>query len=238
VTVPDDIDAAAEKPMSTWSRTLIGITGFALASAGVIAVFVKYTNVAGVPLLIVAGAAFLYVALTGQRLIQVSKDGVTFGKAARLEKTLREANADPDLSYESKARLADIAEDNGIRLPHPSGLELELQVQQTFERIGQQFGFDLAPRVQAHDVGTDFVLINKEGRTLAVEVKGRIRVRQFAQAVRALASTNWDQKMLVIDGTFPEQFADPYRAEGIWIIGWEPDSEARFAATLRQMGFI
>jgi hypothetical protein len=228
----------AEKPMSLWSSVLIGTAGLGLSVAGTVAVFVKDTNVAGVPLLIVAGAAFLYVALTGQRLIQVTKDGVTFGKAARLEKTLREATSDPELPYESRERLADIAEDNGIRLPRPTGLELELKVREMFERLGKEHGFDIAIRVGSHDVGTDFVLSNRSNRTLAVEVKGHLRVRQFTEAVRALRATSWDQKMLVVDGAFPSELAEPFRAEGIWIIEWEPDSESRFLAVLRQMQFI
>lgn len=234
----NQFDDTAEKPMSRWSRVLIGVAGIGLAVAGLIAVFVKNTNVAGVPLLIVAGSAFLYVALTGQRLIQVSKDGVIFGKAARLEKTLREANIDPDLSYESKERLADIAEENGIRLPRPWGPELESKVRQMFERIGQQYGFEIASQVGSHDVGTDFVLTNRTNRTLAVEVKGRLRVRQFAEAVRALRATIWDHKMLIVDGLFPEEIADSFRSEGIWIFGWEPDSEDRLVAVLREMEFI
>jgi hypothetical protein len=236
MTMADKIDDPAEMPMSLWSRVLMGVTGLGLCVAGLIAVFIKETNVAGVPLLIVAGAAFIYVALTGQRLIQVSKDGVTFGKVARLEKTLREAGADPEIPYDSKERLADIAEDNGIRLTRPSEFELVIEVREMFRRLGEQHGFDVAIRMGAHDVGTDFVLTNQAGITLAVEVKGRIRVRQFSEAVRALRATSWDLKMLVIDSSLPDEFSG--QLEGVSVIGWAPDSEARFVAKLRQLGFI
>ena len=224
--------------MGAWSRVIIGITGLGLAVAGVIAVFVSGTNVAGVPLLILAGAAFLYVALTGQRLIPVSKDGVTFAKVARLEKTLRDAGADPEISYESKERLVDIAEDNGIRLHRPSELELEIQVQEMFQRLGEQYGFTYAARVGDHDTGADFVLTNRARTTLAVETRGRLRIRQFAEAIRTLQARGWDLKMLIVDGGFPEDLATPFRDQGIWIVGWAPDGEERFVETLRQMQFI
>ncbi|WP_156155416.1 hypothetical protein [Curtobacterium flaccumfaciens] len=234
----DLIDDLVETPMGIWPRVLTGIAGLGLSVAGLIAVFIKDTNVVGVPFLIVAGAALLYVALSGQRLIQVSKDGVIFGKAARLEKTLREATIDPDLSHDSKERLVDIAEDNGIHLPRRSAADLEIEVRQMFERLGEQHGFEIATRMVARDAGTDFALTNRADKTVAVEVKGRLRVRQFAEAVRALRATSWEQKMLVIDGVVPEDFVKPFRAEGIWIVGWEPGDDDRFIAILRQMGFV
>jgi hypothetical protein len=68
---------AAMKP---WSRILLGIAGIGLLLTGCIAVFAQGTNVAGVPLLIVAGAAFLCVSLTGQQLIQLNKDCFVLGR--------------------------------------------------------------------------------------------------------------------------------------------------------------
>lgn len=232
----DDDDKT--EPLGMWPRALIGTVGLGLSVAGLIAVFMKDTNVAGVPLLIVAGAAFLYVALTGQRLLQVTKDGVTFARAKRLERALREATTDPDLPAEAKERLVDIAEDNGIRLAHHSAMELETTVREAFERIGQNHGFTVAKAIGPHDSGSDFVLSNAEKSTVAVEVKSRLRLSQFAAAVRRLRSTNWDSKMLVVDGAFPDEFAEGFRREGISIVSWSSEDETRVIAELRRMGFI
>jgi hypothetical protein len=236
MTVGDKAEASADKPMSAWSRWLIGLAGLGLAVAGLIAVYIKNTNVAGVPLLILAGAAFLYVALTGQRLIQVSKDGVIFAKAARLAKTLNEVNEDPEIPEETKARIADVAEDNGVRLRRPSGWELELSVRSLFEQIGTEHGF--AVRLPDPDSGVDFVLVNRNERTIGVEVKSRLRIQHFAEVIRALRATNYSERLLVVDGSTSPDLADVFHPEGVWIVGWGPASRSEWIATLRRMEFL
>ena len=222
--------------MSVLSRALIGSVGLGFAVAGLIAVFVKDTNVAGVPLLVVAGAAFLYVALTGQRLIQVTKDGVTFGKAARLAKTLKEVNNDPDISDGTKARIAEVAEDNGILLARPSEFELEQNVRAMLVRLGRHYGFDV--RDASRDVRVDFYLVNPHNRTVGVEVRARLRVRQFAEAIRTLRTLDIRDRILVVDGTIPSDFGEAFEPEGIWVVGWGPESYQAFEATLRRMEFL
>ncbi|WJY00837.1 hypothetical protein [Curtobacterium sp. 458] len=234
----DSIDDEAQAAMSAWARVLIGIAGTGLLIAGLLAVFVKDTNVAGVPLLIVAGAAFVYVSLTGQQLIQVNKDGVVFGRVKRLEKVLREATADPDLPFQSKERLADIAEDNGIRVARPSDAELEQQVLQMLERISLTSKFTIGAPPGGADLGVDFALTNESGQTVGVEVKRRMQFRHFAEVIRRLRTTRWDYKLLIVDGGIPEELAAPYRAEGIWIIRWDPDGDDRVTDVFREMGFV
>lgn len=221
--------------MSWWSRALIGSAGLILAGAGLIAVFIKDTNVAGVPLLILAGAAFLYVALTAQRLIQVTKDGVTFEKAARLAKTLDEVTNDPEIPDETKARIAEVAEDNGVRLSRPSEWELELSVRDMFERIGRAHGFEVQP--VAPDAGADFQLVNSRGRKIGVEVKGKLRMRQFSEAIRQLRASSFEQKLLVLDGSVPSEF-EAFRMEGIWVLGWDSQAFDAFTTTLRSLEFL
>ncbi|QWS33044.1 hypothetical protein [Curtobacterium aetherium] len=225
---------AAMKP---WSRILLGIAGIGLSSTGCIAVFAQGTNVAGVPLLIVAGAAFLYVSLTGQQLIQLNKDGFVLSRVAQLEKTLRQAAADPAIPLETKERLAEIAEDNGVRVPRP-GVELELRVDETLRRIGLANGFNVTSPSGRNRRDVDFVLTDDADRKVGVEVKGRMRLRQAADAIRQLRATDWERKLLIVDGGVPEEFAAPYRAEGIWIVAWDPDDESQLVETLRAMGFV
>lgn len=234
----DNVDDEAQETMSTWARVLIGIAGTGLLVAGLVAVFVKDTNVAGVPLLVVAGAAFVYVSLTGQQLIQVNKDGVVFGRVKRLEKVLREATADPDLPFQSKERLADIAEDNGIRVARPSGVEMEQQVFQMLERLSSTSRFTIGEPPGGIDLGVDFALTNPAGRTVGVEVKRQMRLRQLAEVIRRLRATRWDHKLLIVDGGVPEEFAAPFQAEGIWIIRWDPEGDDQVASVLREMGFV
>ena len=83
----------------------------------------------------------------------------------------------------------------------------------------------------------DFVLTDAADRKVGVEVKGRMRLRQAADAIRQLRATSWERKLLIVDGGVPEEFAAPYRAEGIWIIAWNPDDESQLVDTLSAMGF-
>jgi hypothetical protein len=137
----EDTGDEAPKLLPRWA---MGVTGLLLTIAGTVAVFVKDTNVAGVPLLIVSGAGFLYVALTGQRLIQVNKDGVTFARAKKLESTLIEVSKDPDIPEATKERIVDAARANGIDLaPRVSGYELEEKVRHLLLSVGTQHAFDV-----------------------------------------------------------------------------------------------
>lgn len=224
--------------MKPWSRCLLGIAGIGLSAAGCIAVFAQGTNVAGVPLLIVAGAAFLYVSLTGQQLIQLNKDGFVLSRVAQLEKTLRQAADDPEIPLETKERLVEIAEDNGVRVPRSPGIELELRVDEMLRRIGLANGFQVTSPSgrDRHDV--DLVLTDDADRKVGVEVRARMRLRQTADAIRRLRASDWERKLLIVDGGVPEEFAAAYRREGIWIIAWNPDDESQLVETLRAMGFV
>lgn len=117
--MPEDAENDhADAPLDTLPRWLIGIAGLVLTASGTVAVFIRDTNVAGVALLITVGGAFLYVAFTSQRLLQVNKDGVTFTKIRQLQRTLRDVSKDPEIPTSTKVRIADLAEWNGIDL-HP-----------------------------------------------------------------------------------------------------------------------
>lgn len=231
--MPDDQDNAVDKPLKAWSRWLIGLVGLAIETTGLVATFVSGTNVAGVPLLIVAGAAFLYVALSGQQLIQVNKDGVTFGRARRLERTLNDVASDPEIDVETKARIVEAAEDNGIRLNPVPAMELESSVRALFEELGAKYDFQVQsvePRA-----GADFILLGRAGRTIAVEVKGALRTREFAAAIRRIREAKFEEKLLIIVGGVPTEIAGAFRQERIWIMSSDREE---VIATLRQMEFL
>ena len=236
--VSEENDNEAVAAMKPWSRVLLGLSGTGLSTTGLIAVFAQGTNVAGVPVLIVAGAAFLYVSLTGQQLVQLNKDGFVLSRVAQLEKTLHQATTDPEIPLESKERLAEIAEDNGVRVARLPGVELELRVDEMLRRVGLAKGFRVASPSGRNRRDVDFVLTDDADLKVGVEVKGRMRLRQAADAIRQLRATDWERKLLIVDGGVPEEFAAPYRAEGIWIIAWNPDDESQLVETLKAMGFV
>lgn len=225
-------------PLSRWSRWCIGIGGLALTATGTAAVFVKDASVAGVPLLIVAGTGFLYVALTGQPLLQVNKDGVIFGRARRLERTLEQVTNDPTIPPEAKERIVDAAEANGIRLTASlSSADLEDAVRDLFSSIGEDYGFDVR-RPVGPDRAEDFILLDREGHKVAVEVKGRTHVRAFAEAIRKLRGSTAPDRILVVDGSFPRELATEFQRDRIWIVGWGANTKEDLISLLRRINFI
>ena len=233
-----DKDDAPDAALPSWSRWLIGAAGVAITTFGTIAVFIKDTNVAGVPLLIVAGAGFLYVSLTGQRLIQVNKDGVVFSRAQRLQKTLDQVSTDPEIPAETKERILDVAEANGVRLLQVTAQQFEQTVSEALRSISQEFDLQLNETSHASDRGYDFLLTNGEGKQAAIEVKGHLRTRGFASAIRQLRTLQIPIRILVIDGNFASEMGTPFNTEGIWIVGWDEAGRATLTECLRSAGLI
>ncbi|MGC0370549.1 hypothetical protein [Microbacterium sp. SLBN-111] len=233
-----DEDDAADAGLPAWSRWLIGAAGLAIMTFGTIAVFIKDTNVAGVPLLVVAGAGFLYVSLTGQRLIQVNKDGVVFSRAQRLRRTLDQLSTDPEIPAETKERILDVAEANGVHLPPVTDQQFEQTISEALRSISQEFNLQLNEPSHAGDSGYDFLLTNGDGKQAAIEVKGHLRTRGFAGAIRQLRMLQIPIRFLIIDGSFAPEISTPFAAEGIWIVGWDEVGRATLTECLRSAGII
>lgn len=232
----DEDGEVAGDALPVWARSLIGIIGAAAASFGTLAVFIKDTNVAGVPLLIVAGAGFLYVALTGQRLMQVNKDGVIFDKARRLQRTLDAVTTDPSLSAEAKEHILNVAEANGVYFANSTAADFEHTIHEALISISREFKL----RLSAHreDYGYDFLLANQDRQQAAVWVKAGLRTRGFSQIVKQLRSFAAPIKVLVVDGELPSEFKDPFRAEGIWVVDWDKSGKQKIVESLRSSGLI
>lgn len=227
---------ASDSPLAGWARSLIGVIGSASAAAGTVAVFIKDTNVAGVPLLIVVGAGFIYVALTGQRLIQVNKDGVTFQKAMRLQRTLDAVTTDPTISDEAKERIVDVAEANGVHIAHSTDFEFERAVHEALRSIGEEFGLQV--RSSPSDYGYDFELTDGNGQKAAVQLKMGLRTRGLAQVIRQLQNLAVPIRILVVDGKMPAEFKTAFQADGIWIVDWGESGRRNLVDALRSAGLI
>ena len=199
----------------------------------------KDTNVAGVPLLIVAGAGFLYVALTSQRLIQVNKDGVTFARIQSLERTLDQVSKDPEIPTAAKVRIADVAESNGIDLsPQFSAIQLESAVYKVLTAMGVEHGFSVRQSKGPADRGWDLLVVNGAGRRLAVEIKTRLRPSGFADVIRKLRHLDVPDRLLVVDRGIPYGLSDAFEGDHIWVLNWDPEDEDSALEILRRMGFV
>lgn len=234
----EEIDDGPDPALQAWSRWLIGAAGATIATFGTIAVFTKDTNVAGVPLLIVAGAGFLYVALTGQRLIQVNKDGVVFGRVRQLQKTLDQVSTDPEIPDEAKERILDVAAENGLCLPQSKAEHFEQTVGAALRSISQEFDLQLSEPPRARDMGYDFLLKNGRGKQAAIEIKAHLRIRGFASAIRRLRGLPVPVRVLIIDDAFPSQVSVPFESDGIWVVGWGATGRAALVKSLQAAGMI
>lgn len=227
---------ASDAPLAGWARSLIGVIGFTSAAAGTAAVFIKDTNVAGVPLLIVVGAGFIYVALTGQRLIQVNKDGVIFQKVMRLQRTLDAVTTDPSISDEAKERIVDVAQANGVYVAYSTAFDFEQAVHDALRSIGHEFGLQV--RSSPGDYGYDFELADENGQKAAVDLKMGLRTRGLAQVVQRLRELSVPVRILVVDGKMPAEFKTAFQADGIWIVDWGESGRRNLVDALRSAGLI
>lgn len=234
----DEKDDGPDAALPAWSRWLIGAAGTSITAFGAIAVFIKETNVAGVPLLIVSGAGFLYVSLTGQRLIQVNKDGVVFSRARRLQNTLDQVSTDPEIPAEAKERILDVAEANGVHIPQITAQQFEQTIGEELRSISQEFGLRLSEPSHAGDHGYDFLLTNDQGKQAAIEVKMNLRTREFASAIRQLRGLRTPVRVLLVNGTFPPEMSAPFERDGIWVVGWDRTGRAAMVKSLRTAGLI
>jgi hypothetical protein len=99
-----------EDPLSDGQRTIAGVLGASAAGAGGVATFVDGSNPGGAPLLLGIGALFLYLALTGQRLIRLEAGGAKAELARTrraLEEVVEDVIVDPDVPDQAKAEIAE-----------------------------------------------------------------------------------------------------------------------------------
>lgn len=199
------VDDAETAPLKKRTHVWMAVTGTILTIAGITGVFIKDTNVAGVPLLILAGAAFLYVAITGQQLIQVSKDGVTF---AALRRTLAEATEDPKIPEEAQARIVEIAEDNGVHLGVLGPRELEQRAFRMLQDLGEMYDFDVTEPPRGL---VDFELVRRsDGVKAGVELTARLLdPRGPNDSLARLRQSDYPHKILVMTRNVKAPFNRP-----------------------------
>lgn len=230
-----DTSDPPKSPLGKIARRVLGGVGGALTTAGSVAVFVQDTNVAGVPLLIAAGAAFIYVALTGQRLVQVTKDGVTFGQE-QMEGVLDDVEGDPAIPDEAKSRVIEHIEDNGIVVDQNPSVHLEQVAGKALERLGQQHSFGV--QVPYGTNVADFVLTNVQNEQVAVEVLAQPKLRQLSAAVRRLRTSGYTKRLIIVFGSAPPELTDAFRRDAIWVVGFNSNGLTAVTDALAEMGFI
>ncbi len=206
---------------------------------GAVAVFISSTNVAGVPLLIVVGAGFLYVALTGQPLLNLNKDGVAFAQTRRkFERAAKAVLSVPELKEEARDQIEDIFEDNGVLIQAMSGQDLEREVRKVLVALGDDHGFEVSSSLEPRDSGVDMVLSNGSGLKVGVEVKANLRLRGWSAAVRQLRQVDAAHRILVLDREMPDAIARSMAVEGISVAGFGPTFAHDIIAILRRVDFI
>jgi hypothetical protein len=219
----------ANLPMSAGPRWALGVVGAILAAAGGVAVFLPGTNVAGVPLLVLAGAAFLYVSATGQQLIQVNKDGVVFARVRKLEKVLRDIAMDPEVSEDSRERIVDVAEKNGVSLFAMGSSEFEDDVFRFFEELSSGRNFTVSrPRSSARDMGADMLLRRRAGGPdVPVELKSMVRATGIDRVIRQVKSFGGEAAILVSGAPVPPTALRLAEESGVRVLIWARGNTSR-----------
>ena len=212
--------------ISIWPRVALGAVGVILTAAGTVATFLPGTNVAGVPLLIVAGATFLYVAASGQQLIHVNRDGVEFGRVKRLERVLQEVVTDPQIPDAAKDRIVDVAEENGIALADLSPQDFETEAFRLMNELSRGNGFTVERAARGD--GPDFILRRKRGGdSVPVEVKRIVRPRSLDSAVNQVMNFGRSQGILIVAD---RKSGPPVRDRGeqtVWILSLDRSDSMR-----------
>ncbi|MCI4657134.1 hypothetical protein [Cryobacterium zhongshanensis] len=231
----DDLSTLGQ--LSRWG---LGVAGFMLTAAGCVAVFIANTNVAGVPLLIILGAAFLYVAATGQQLLQVNRDGLVLaGKYARTLEEVVEDPATPDVVREN---LFEVAAENGIEIRRGRyDSLLERAVGEELSKLGVELGFTVADHISRRGREMDFLLSNlNDGARLPVEVKSASGVRDISRAIRQLEGFGFGEGLLIVDGSVDDRTREMAASRQIGIVSMRPESDFRSAAlkALSNLSFI
>ena len=227
------------EPLETWARWVMGGAGIALTVVGAIAVFVPSTNIAGVPLLILAGAGFLYAALAGQPLLNLGKDGFTFARIQRLKRGAQAIANDPAVPEEVRDRIVDAFEDSGVLLsPSSSEQELVHAVRLSLVALGAEYGFAISGSIAARDTGVDIVLVSPRGLKVGVEVKARLRLRGWAAAIRQLRRVDAAHRILVVDNPIPDEFVRAMETESISTVAFGPAFQDDVVAILQRVGFL
>jgi hypothetical protein len=233
-----EADELAREPISTWARWIMGVASAAMTVGGAVAVFMPSTNVAGVPILIVVGAGFLYVALTGQPLVNLNKDGVAFAQVQTYKRAVKAVLDAPEFKEEERKQIEDILEDNGVTIQAMSEQELEHEVRERLAAVGDDNGFEVSSSLAARDNAVDIVLSNRSGVKVGVEVKTNPRLSGWSAAVRQLRQVDAAHRILVLDRGIPDAVARSMEVEGISIVAFGPTFELDVIGVLRRVGFI
>lgn len=227
------------EPISTWARWVMGGAGTAMTFVGTVAVFVPSTNVAGVPLLIVAGAGFMYAALAGQPLLSLSKDGFTFARVQSLKRGAEAVVNDPEVPAEVRDRIVEAFEDNGVAISQSlTEQEIEREARKSLSALGEENGFKVSSAQSSHDSAVDMVLSNPSGLTVGVEVRVRLRLRGWAASMRKLRQIDAAHRILVVDSAIPSELAQVMEAEGISAVAFGPSFDEEVIRILRRINFI
>lgn len=228
-----------DDPLATWVRWVMATIGTVLTVAGSIAVFVPSTNVAGVPLLIVAGAGFLYAALAGQPLLQLNKDGLTFARVRRLRRAAQAVAADPAVPDDIRERIVDVFEDNGVSIASPrTERDLEAEASAVFVSLAREHGFQVLDGRERGDAGADMVLVNRDGQTVGIEVRSQLTTRGLAAAIRGLRRVEAGHRILVVDRPLPREIVEAFQPEGLSVLAVGPTFREDVLALLRRVQFV
>ncbi|WP_146070886.1 hypothetical protein [Arthrobacter sp. B1805] len=198
------------------------------------AVFLPETNVAGVPVLILVGALAVYAGISGQQLIQVSKDGAQFGT----RKLIRKVISRPDVSVAAKSDLLDAAEEDGVMVTrYRQALEFEQSALDELTSMSSTYSFQAIPTDP--DENHDLLLKSVQVEVFVILKWGTVKpthVRRWAEK-----DGNMQRATLVVSsGLISERIKSEAARSNIHLISWRPgqDFAEKVAPVLSQLGLV
>ncbi|MET3718343.1 hypothetical protein [Arthrobacter sp. UYEF21] len=225
----DDFDGDELKPHARW---ILGIGGLGCAVAGAVATFLPATNAAGVPILLVLGGAFGYVACTGQQLLHLNKDGVRLSQVRRLRRTLTDVVNDGDVPVHVKERILETAQDNGVSLsPH----DYESAVYAQLRQMASSSGFSIDRNVHLADREYDFILHRPDSdKKVYVEVKAMANIAARSNSIRRLLKNKGPaidgNSLFIINGPVSPSVRLQAELFGVSLVVWSPGTDFEDAA--------
>lgn len=226
--------------LGLWPRWVLGIGGAVSGASGAVGVFAPETNGVGVIVLLLVGGAFIYVAASGQRLMQLDKDGfklaaITQRRVEALENVLTRTVSDRSVPEEAVDRIVHAVDEMATAKPFENERDFQFHVELQLRRLSRHYGFDVAvdpliPFSGGVPLRPDFVLeSNSRHLKVPLELKAprqassNFMQQSIQQVVRYMDACRSQQGVLLVTSPVTREQQERALEQGIVLLSCTSD---------------
>ncbi|WP_458113460.1 hypothetical protein M1D88_04915 [Arthrobacter sp. R1-13] len=253
----DQPSGRAMEPLGPWPRWFLGVGGAASGASGAVGVFVPDTNGVGVILLLLLGGAFIYVAASGQRLMQLDKDGfklaaVTQRRVEALENVITQTVSDRSVPEEAVDRIVQAVDEIATAKSFENERDFQFHVELQLRQFSRRYGFDVAveppiPFSEGVPLRPDFVLESSSKHLrVPLELKAPRQAssafmrQSIQQVVRYKDACRSQQAVLLITSPVTHEQQERALEQGVILLSCMSDDEifSVVKRALTKLGFV